>query len=580
MAWYLLRSGRAFQPASLGVRLTGKAPFIAKYTGVLRLDTVRSKILLFALLVTLVPSGLTAWISYDQNRRALEGKISQELLSSSGQAAREMDVWLKERLYDLKVLASSYEVSENVARKARTSPRRGRLNDYLNSVRDRFKEYEELVVLDAQGHTVASTPSQIRPLRLPPDWSKELSTNNSMVGQASWDPSLAKGVLLVAVPIQRGEGRILGVLAARLNLRGAEKGLRTFAPRDGQVYLMTTTGTLIAGSAESSAELMAKSMNLRVLDRLKASEGRIVTYESLSTHEVVGSLKRVPRARWAVVSEVPADAAYWQVRRFRNLTLLVVAGLLLGVGLVAYRLGLLIVRPLERLIKGAAEVADGDLAVDLPAAKGEVGDLTEVFNHMVGRLRQGRQELDAMNERLLKKNEELELLSTSDALTGLHNRRELTRQLTVELSRSYREKTSFTVLMADVDEFKKYNDAFGHPAGDEVLKRVANILLSCTRAVDCTARYGGEEFAVLLTGTSGDEALEVAERIRSRVAEAEFPERKITLSIGMAEFPQDGFTADVVISNADEALYEAKRGGRNRVVRAGPKSSKPAAKKV
>jgi diguanylate cyclase (GGDEF)-like protein len=557
------------------VRLTGKGQFISKYTGVLRLDTVRSKILVFALLVTLVPSGLTAWISYDQNRRSLEGKVSQELLSSSGQAAREMDVWLKERLYDLKVFASSYEVSENVARRARTSPRRGRLNDYLNSVRDRFKEYEELVVLDAQGQTVASTPSQVRPLRLPADWSKELSANNAMVGQASWDPSLAKGVLLVAVPVQRGEGRILGVLAARLNLRGAEKGLRAFAPRDGQVYLMTTTGGLIAGSAESSAELMVKTMNQRVLDRLKSREGRIVTYQSVAGHEVVGSLKRVPRARWAVVSEVPADAAYWQIRRFRNLTLLVVAGLLLGVGAIAYRLGLLIVRPLERLIKGAAEVADGDLAVDLPAAKGEVGDLTEVFNHMVGRLRQSRQELDAMNDRLLKKNEELELLSTSDALTGLHNRRELTQRMAVELSRSYREKTSFTVLMADVDEFKKYNDAYGHPAGDEVLKRVANILLSCTRAVDCTARYGGEEFAVLLTGTAGDEAVEVAERIRSRVAEGEFPGRKITLSIGMAEFPQDGFTADVVISNADEALYEAKRGGRNRVVRAGPKASKP-----
>ena len=561
------------------MRLTGKAPSIFNYAGVLRLDTVRSKILVFALLVTLVPSGLTAWISYDQNRRALEGKVSQELLSSSGQAAREMDVWLKERLYDLKVFASSYEVSENLARRAR-KPRTGRLNDYLNSVRDRFREYEELLVLDSEGRTVATTPSQVRPLRLPPDWSKELTANNSIVGQAVWNPVLAKGVLVVAVPIQRGEGRILGVLAARLNLRGAEKGLRAFAPRDGQVYLMTATGSLIAGSAESSAELMAKEMSQRVLDRLKASEGRIVTYESLSGHEVVGSLKRVPRARWAVVSEVPADAAYWQVRRFRNFTLLVVAGLLLGVGAIAYRLGLLIVLPLERLIKGAAEVAEGDLAVDLPAAKGEVGDLTEVFNHMVGRLRQGRQELDAMNERLRKQNEELELLSTSDALTGLHNRRSLTQRLAAELSRSYRQKTSFTVLMADVDEFKKYNDAYGHPAGDEVLKRVANILLSCTRAVDCTARYGGEEFAVLLTDTAGDEALEVAERIRSRVAEGEFPGRKITLSIGMAEFPQDGFTADVVISNADEALYEAKRGGRNRVVRAGPKPGKPAHKQV
>jgi diguanylate cyclase (GGDEF)-like protein len=128
--------------------------------------------------------------------------------------------------------------------------------------------------------------------------------------------------------------------------------------------------------------------------------------------------------------------------------------------------------------------------------------------------------------------------------------------------------------MADVDEFKKYNDAFGHPAGDEVLKKVATILLSSTRSVDCTARYGGEEFAVLLTGTGGDVANEVAERIRARVEAHEFAGRKITLSIGIAEFPENGQTADDVISSADEALYAAKRGGRNRVIRAGAKTAK------
>jgi diguanylate cyclase (GGDEF)-like protein len=125
--------------------------------------------------------------------------------------------------------------------------------------------------------------------------------------------------------------------------------------------------------------------------------------------------------------------------------------------------------------------------------------------------------------------------------------------------------------MADVDEFKKYNDTHGHPAGDEVLKKVAKILLSSTRAMDCTARYGGEEFAVLLNDTTGQEAFEVAERIRTRVAAHDFSGRKVTISIGMAEFPEDGYTADAVISSADEALYEAKRGGRNRIVRATPK---------
>lgn len=554
--------------------MSGVASILSsRYPHFLRLDTVRSKILVFALLVTLIPSGLTSWVSYSENRRALEVKLAQELLSSSGQAAREMDVWLKERLYDLRVFASSYEVSENLARRGVASRKRGRLDDYLNSVRERFSEYEELVVLDSEGRKVATSPARARPLRLPLNWTRELSTSNAVVGDAFWDESLNKGVLVVAVPIQRGEGRMMGVLAAKLNLRGAERGLRAFAPRDGQVYLMTITGTLIAGSWESSAQLMRSNMKSRALDRLKTREGRIVTYESVGGPEVVGSLKRVPRGRWAVVSEVPADAAYGQVRRFRNMSLALVCGLLLGVGLIAYRLGVLIVRPLERLTKGAAEVAEGDLAVDLPGAKGEVGDLTAVFNHMVGRLRQGRQELDAMNEKLRKQNEELERLSTSDALTGLHNRRFLTQRLSEELSRAYRQKTAFTVLMADVDEFKKYNDTYGHPAGDEVLKKVAKILLSSTRAMDSTARYGGEEFAVLLNDTTGQEAFEVAERIRTRVEAQNFSGRKVTISIGMAEYPEDGYTADAVISSADEALYEAKRGGRNRVVRKVPKRS-------
>jgi diguanylate cyclase (GGDEF)-like protein len=548
------------------------APF-TKHFGVLRLDTVRSKILVFALLVTLIPSGLTAWISYSQNRRALEQKISKELLSSSAQAAREMDVWLKERLYDLRVFASSYEVTERLAGRKRRAAA-DRLNDYLNSVRERFGEYEELVVLDLATRVVATSGAEKSTIRLPAGWAKELVTSSALVGSASWDPDLEKGTLVVAVPVQRGEGKMVGVLAARLNLRGAEKSLRAFAPRDGQVYLLTLTGTLIASSAESSAELMRRKINPLILNRLKTREGLIMSYEGPVGSEVLGSFKRLPRAKWAVLSELSADAAYAQVRRFRNVTLLAVSALLFGVGLIAYRLGVLIVRPLERLTKGAAEVAEGDLAVDLPAAKGEVGDLTAVFNHMVGRLRQGRQELDAMNEKLRRQNEDLERLSTSDALTGLYNRRYLTQRLSEELVRSYRHKGAFSVLMADVDEFKKYNDAFGHPAGDEVLKKVAGILLNCTRSMDCTARYGGEEFAVLLTGTSADVANEVAERIRARVEAQEFAGRKITLSIGIAEFPTNGETADEVISSADEALYSAKRSGRNRVVRAGEKDAK------
>lgn len=537
-----------------------------------RLDTVRSKILAFALAVTVIPTGLTAWISYTQNRNALEEKISQELLSASAQTAREMDVWLKERLYDLRVFASSYEVSENLARGATGSKTQGRLNDYLNSVRERFSDYEELVVLDSQGRMVASSAGQPRAFRLPDNWKGELSATNAVVGEAFWDQSLGMGILLVAVPVQRADGRLLGALAARLNLSGAKDGLLTFAPgKYGQIYLIGSGGNLIVNSLTTSAELMRLSLKPSVLERLTKREGAVQTYESVSGVEVLGSLKQVPRAGWAVLAEIPVDTAYHQVRRFRDLTLAIVAGLLLLVTAIAYRLALLIVRPLERLTKGAAEVAEGDLAVDLPTATGEVGDLTYVFNHMVGRLRQSRQDLDAVNETLREQNEELERLSASDSLTGLSNRRILTQRLSEELLRSQRQSHSFTVLMLDVDHFKKYNDAYGHPAGDEVLKKVANILRNCTRAGDCTARYGGEEFAVLLSGKSGDTALQLAERIRTRVAAEEFVGGKVTISGGIAEFPHHGHTAEAVISSADEALYEAKREGRNRVVFARPK---------
>lgn len=551
----------------MGVRLSILGNRLSPFQRFFRLDTVRSRILAFALVVTLIPSGLTAWISYTQNRRALEEKISQELLSSSAQTAREMDVWIKERLYDLRVFASSYEVSENLARGTGAPRTQGRLSDYLNSVRERFSDYEELLVLDPQGRMVASSEKQPRPLRLPRDWGRELISSNALVADASWDQSLAKGILLIAVPVQRADGRMVGALAARLNLRGAREGLKTFAPgTSGQVYLLAAGGKVIVSSQTSSAELMQVSLRPALLERLKGHEGRALTYESVSGTEVLGSLKRVPRVGWTVLAEIPVDAAYQQVRRFRDLSLAVVAGLLLGVTAIAYRLALLIVRPLERLTKGAAEVAEGDLAVDLPTATGEVGDLTYVFNHMVGRLRQSRQDLDAVNETLRQQNEELERQSASDSLTGLSNRRILTQRLSEELLRAQRQSHSFTVLMLDVDHFKKYNDAHGHPAGDEVLKKVANILRNCTRAGDCTARYGGEEFAVLLSGKGGDTAQQLAERIRERVAAEDFVGGKVTISGGIAEFPAHGHTAEAVISSADEALYEAKRGGRNRVV--------------
>ena len=294
---------------------------------------------------------------------------------------------------------------------------------------------------------------------------------------------------------------------------------------------------------------------------------------------MVGALKRMSELYWGVVAEKERAKAYAQIVRLRNLTLALVVGLLLFIGLGAYLLSLSMVRPLGQLTKGASKVAAGDLEVDLPVlSRNEVGYLTEVFNDMVARLRHGREQLDAINEKLRKKNKELHELSITDSLTGLYNRKHLMETLGKEVARSERHEHEFALLIIDIDHFKKYNDTYGHLAGDEVLSRLGAVFSASIRSCDYVARYGGEEFIVILPEIGPNEGVQAAERIRSRVAEESFGSDSepivVTISVGVASYPKHGEDPESIIKNADGALYIAKELGRNQVVLVGQKKSK------
>jgi diguanylate cyclase (GGDEF)-like protein len=172
---------------------------------------------------------------------------------------------------------------------------------------------------------------------------------------------------------------------------------------------------------------------------------------------------------------------------------------------------------------------------------------------------------------------DLERLSVTDPLTGLYNRRHLMGTLANEVQRSRRLRRAFSILLADVDHFKQYNDTYGHLAGDAALVKIAEILRKTTRGVDCVARYGGEEFLVMLLETTIATAAVVAERIRSRVAAETFEGGKVTVSIGLAECPPHGDTPEDLIASADAAMYQAKAAGRDRVVTASDKRAEEAA---
>jgi diguanylate cyclase (GGDEF)-like protein len=164
--------------------------------------------------------------------------------------------------------------------------------------------------------------------------------------------------------------------------------------------------------------------------------------------------------------------------------------------------------------------------------------------------------------------------SIRDPLTGLFNRRYAEETLPRELHRALREKTSVGVLMIDVDHFKRFNDTFGHEAGDYVLKELATCLSRHTRKGDVISRLGGEELLVLLPGSDMEHTLLKAEALRAAVAELELSHRgtplgPITISIGVAISPKHGEAPDDVLRGADRALYRAKQSGRNRVLSAG-----------
>jgi len=214
--------------------------------------------------------------------------------------------------------------------------------------------------------------------------------------------------------------------------------------------------------------------------------------------------------------------------------------------------------PLEHLSGAAKRINAGDLDTKVPVSGDrEIFEVGEAFNQLV---------------------EELKERARTDDLTSLPNFRAFREHIDAEISRASRYRLRFGILVLDLDRFKRYNDNFGHLAGNDALQRVAAVIRHTVRGADFAARYGGEEFAVIVPQTDMAALGFAAERIRSSVEALPPPPggAKVTLSIGAALFPVDGGNAETLFQTADERLYEAKRLGRNRVVLTTPQAAQSA----
>jgi len=224
-----------------------------------------------------------------------------------------------------------------------------------------------------------------------------------------------------------------------------------------------------------------------------------------------------------------------------------------------------IIHPILNLYQGAQIVASGDLDYRLSIkTSDEIGDLAKEFNRMI-------QAISVMKKELDHKIEETRQLAITDALTNLYNHRFCIEKLNDEIKRAERYDRPLSIILADIDFFKNYNDANGHLRGDDLLRIFGSVLKSQMRNADFVCRTGGEEFVVILPETEEAVAIQIAERLRTSIENHPFPYketqpgRNLTVSLGVASYIKGQMALEKFIKAADDALYQAKRGGRNKV---------------
>lgn len=383
-----------------------------------------------------------------------------------------------------------------------------------------------------------------------------------------------------ASPVRNAEGLVIGVLGAHVNWDWTRDMIASLA-REGdredgiEVWLLDREGRVILRPVGVAADAAVPALPAGDAGLAgDAQSGHLAARAALSAHLAPN------RLGWTVLVRQPAPLALAPALHARAAVWRIGAGIAAVAMLVVWWMAGAFARPLVGMAEAARAIETGAREQPMPRPGGsselqQLGAaLTGMTQALLGReraLREANEQLDARvrqrTAELEHANAELLTLARTDGLTGLPNRRVAEERLLTEWRRHQRHGHEMALLMIDIDRFKQVNDSHGHAAGDAVLKAVGGALLQGCRSSDLVARLGGEEFFVLLPETGAEGSVATAEKLRAAVeALATAPVGRVTVSIGIALSGDGWRNAKAALAAADEALYAAKAGGRNRVV--------------
>jgi diguanylate cyclase (GGDEF)-like protein len=516
---------------------------------------LRRLILWLCLLSVLLALGNSFYASYQVQRDILLNNTLEGNRVYAAKLATTTDNFIRTSRQDLAYSASTLgDMDSNAARMDREAQRLLRQSDQFNSV----------LIVRADGVVVAMSPP------IPELMGTKLDSEAALTALDSHRPSISepyrgstgRWVILNSQPIFSHAGKYMGFIAGTLYLHEANalhQLLGEHYYRDGSyLYVVDRTGKIIYHpDATRIGESVTSNPVVKAVMRGASGQQRVLNTKGV---EMLAGYAVVPATGWGLVAQRPLEGTLQRMdellwRTIRNsLPLMIV--LLLCIGW----LSKLIARPLGELASAAKQMDQSEASDRIQRVRSWYFEAAELKRALLT----GLGSINHMMRNLRRE-------STTDALTALLNRRGLVRALEELASTGM----PLAVIVIDIDNFKSINDRHGHDMGDGVIRTLAGLMRSGSRSNDILARAGGEEFTILLPGTSIEDAVNAAERLRIAMQDSPNPTGStVTVSLGVARYPEHGLDLEYVMKAADRAMYGAKNNGRNLTCVAEPASER------
>ena len=455
--------------------------------------------------------------------------------------------------------------------------------------------FKSLIQLDMDGHVLAYAQDNNTSINTPglEKFAEEacyLKTRRSGEWSMSGikrNPLTGKPTIFMAQPVLNSQDKVQGVLMGELQIDYLEAiRARVKFGKKGHSAIVDQTGHVIAHPNASWMKEIRDISDWPIVQAMMAGKTGVTSfYSPFIKANMVAGYAAMSGIGWGIMVPQPESEVAAQVNELmRSHLIWATIGVLLAIAL-AVLLARWITRPLDSLASASRLLMQNGSLGNLPEVRSnspkEIRDLSAVLRRLIAGLQQSRNEVHELNatlqrrvddatQQLRSSNEKLELLARRDSLTELANRRHFENSLSQALNRRSGDVGQVCVMLVDIDHFKQINDAYGHAAGDTVLNHIARVLERGMRADDMVARYGGDEFVAYMR-CSNEVGMERAREIREAIDNYAVPydgkNIQITVSIGLyCQVLTPGLDVNKLLANADDAMYQAKKEGRNRVV--------------